>query len=115
MVIFSWLLGQCTDCETKNEYDRSCQELSRFLTVKETNDILHDDCIHAIAELQDNLRSKESKLAGYWRKGIKNCKDTCTTSPVESNNRAVKHGPSGINSNMNLDKATSRLVNRIST
>jgi len=41
------------------------------LTLKETKDILRDECIHAIAELQDNLRSKESKLAGYWRKGIK--------------------------------------------
>ena len=39
--------------------------------------------------------------------------DACTTSPVEANNNAVKHGPSKINARMNLDKSTQRLIKGI--
>ena len=104
-----------TDCETKEEYDRSHADLKVFLSLKETRDALSDACINAMIKLQDNLRSKEYKLAGYLRLHIPNTMDAVTTSPVESNNNSVKHGPSQINATMNLDTATKKLLNGINT
>jgi len=109
-LIFTWLLSQSTDCTTKEEYDRSHEELSQFLYLPEVVGVLGEDCINAVISLQENLRSKESKLAGYMRNDIKSCMDACTTSPVEGNNRVIKHGPSFINSRMNLDKTMARLM-----
>ena len=46
---------------------------------------------------------------------IKDCLDAMTTSPVEGNNRVVKHGTSKISSTMNLDKAAKKLLTGINT
>ena len=114
-LIFVWLLSQSTDCESPSEYNRSHQELSKFLQLEETRSVLSDNCINAVVKLQDNLRSKEYKLAGYHRIYIPNCMDACTTSPVESNNNAVKHGPSRVNARRNLDETVNRLIKGINT
>ena len=53
------------------EYRCSCNELTRFLNQESTKKVLSNDCRTAIVELQMNLRTKESKLAGYRRKGLK--------------------------------------------
>ena len=71
---------------------------------------LGSDCINGFLALKESLKSKESKLAGYVRHELTNCMDACTTSPVESNNNALKHGPSKITSTMNIDKSTVRLL-----
>jgi hypothetical protein len=115
MVIFLWFLSQCNDCETKEEYDRSHKDLSKFLNRKATRSALSRDCILAIRSLQAKLKSKEFKLAGYLRMDIKDCLDAMTTSPVEGNNRVVKHGTSKISSTMNLDKAAKKLLIGINT
>ena len=60
-----------------------------------------------------NLRTKESKLAGYLRIDIKRCMDAKTTSPAESQNSLIKSGPSKIASNMNIDKSINRLLKGI--
>ena len=39
--------------------------------------------------------------------------DACTTSPVESANNSIKHGPWKVHSNMNLDRATKRMLSGI--
>jgi hypothetical protein len=112
-LIFLWFLSQSNDCETKEEYDRSHKELIKFLSLNETMKVLGDKCVNAITNLQDNLRSKEYKLAGYMRLNITNCMDACTTSPVESNNNTLKHGPAAINAKMNLDNTMRRLLGGI--
>lgn len=105
-----WLLGTCVGVETKEEYDRSHVELSKFLALDETVDAIGKDCIAAVSNLQDSLRTKESELAGYHRHTVKNCMDASTTSPAEANNSAIKRGSFGINAKMNLDKSTKRLL-----
>ena len=47
------------------------------------------------------------------RQNITNCMNTCTTSPVESNNNTIKHGPSAINAKMNLDTTMTQLLGGI--
>ena len=108
-----WLLSQCTDCETKQEYDRSHTELTKFLQREHVQGALSQECIAAVTSLQDNLKTKEYKLAGYIRMDRMNCMDACTTSPVEGNNNAIKHGPSRLNSNLNIDNMTKKLVDGI--
>ena len=100
---FCMVLSQSTDCETKEEYDRSHRELTKFLNLDKTICVLGDDCMKSITKVQDNLRPKEYKLAGYMRLSITNCIDACTTSLVKSNNNTIKHGPSVINAKMDLD------------
>ena len=39
--------------------------------------------------------------------------DACTTSPIESNNNTIKHGPSAINAKMNLDTTMTQLLGGI--
>ena len=85
-MIFWWLIGQCNETETKEEYDRSHDELDKFVEMNETKAVLSIDCINAIKSLQKKLRSKEYKLAFYRRFSIKNCLDAMTTSSVEGNN-----------------------------
>jgi len=81
-LIFTWLLSQSTDCTTKEEYDRSHEELSQFLYLPEVVGVLGEDCINAVISLQENLRSKESKLAGYMRNDIKSCMDATHVPPL---------------------------------
>ena len=75
--------------------------------------VLSNDCKNAIIALQESLKTKEYKLAGYVRHAIKDCMDACTTSPVESNNNTVKHGPSFVNARMNLDNSICKLTNGV--
>ena len=56
------------------------------------------------------LQSKEDKFAGYLRKNIKRCFDAKTTSPVEGNNRVIKHGSYKCSSNMHADKSIERIM-----
>jgi hypothetical protein len=111
LLIYLWLMSQCTECETKFEYDRSQQELTKFLNLEKTILELGSECINAVINLKENLRSREFKLANYIRMEMRNCMDACTTSPVESNNNAIKHGSFAVHCNMNLDKATQRMLN----
>ena len=55
------------------------------------------------------LMGKEVYLANYRRINIGMCMDAMTTSPVESMNQLTKHGPSGVNSNMNLSQSISTM------
>ena len=111
--MFGWFLSQCNDCESKAEYDRSHIELSLFLRLPETAKVLSNACVEAIKSLQFSLQTREYKLAGYNRHEIKNCMDSSTTSPVESQNNTIKHGPNPVKSTMNLNKASSRLMTGI--
>ena len=65
--------------------------------------MLTKDSRIAIVELQMNLQTKESKLAGYHWKDLKDTMEACTTSPVESMNCSLKHKSSKVNSTLNLD------------
>ena len=76
---------------------------------------MSNECINAIVALKTTLRNKESKFAGYQRRNIRNSLDAMTTSPVEGNNRVIKHGPFKVTSNMNLDKSTRRIVQGINS
>ena len=79
----------------------------------DTVEVLGDDCINAVIALQNSLRSKESKLAGYRRQGKKCTMDNYANSAVESVNNVTKHGPYGINAKMNLSKSLKRLLKGI--
>ena len=80
-----------TTIETQVEYLRSLKDLTIFLGCKDTKKALSKECILAIIELQNSLRSRESKLAGYRPINRKNTIDACTTSPVEGHNYSIKH------------------------
>ena len=78
---------------------------------EETQQVLSTNCLNALKKLKDNLASKEDKFAGYVQLTSKNCMDAMTTSPVESQNRVLKHGPDAIHPNTNLNRAVSKIVN----
>ena len=105
-----WLQQQCTDVESKVEYDLSVSLLKDFLRLEETSRVLSKKCIKAVLGLLDKLQAKEYKLANYQRMDRKNCMDSCTTSPVESQNNAIKHGPNAVSSNMNMDRSTGKML-----
>ena len=100
--MYSLIMRQCTEVETKAEWDQSWKELNKFLSLKETTDVLSSRCIEKVREMSLKLQSKESRLANYHRVFITNCMDAATTSPVESMNSTLKSGDEGVNSNMNL-------------
>ena len=87
----------------------------KFLQLEQTVKDLGEKCISAVEKLQENLRAKESNLANYLRMDIGNCMDSCTTSPVESANSAIKHGPHKVNVNMNLDRVTKKMIQGVKT
>ena len=91
VVTYLWLQFQCTDVETQAEYNRSHNELTKFLGEEETLSVLSSECMKAIIELQGKLRTREHKLAAYQRMNRKNTMDACTTSPAEANNFCIKH------------------------
>ena len=99
--------------ETKEECDRSHIEPTKFLNLDETMLVLGDDCLNYITKLQDNLWLKKYKSVGCMHLHITNCMDTYTTSPVELNNNAIKHGPSAINARTNLDNTMKKLLGGI--
>ena len=91
MTIYLWLQQQCTQFEMAIEYRRSNNALTHFLGECETTRIVSTDCIKAFIELQAKLRTRESKLAGYLKMDQLNSIDAYTTSPAESNNKAITH------------------------
>ena len=107
------MLSQCTDVRTKEEYDRSHKDLTTFLHREDTLEALGKDCVNAAIALQNNLKTKENKLAGYRRTHVKCCMDACTTSPAESNNNTIKHGSFPISSKLNLSNSVQRLLKGI--
>ena len=50
-LIHLWLLHQCTDVETKEEYDSSCELLFKFLDTEDTKKDLGHICIAAVKSL----------------------------------------------------------------
>ena len=100
-------------CETPLEYQRSHNELIRFLNLDETVRVLRMECIKSITELQMNLKSKESNLASYQCFDLKYSMETCTTSPAESMtmNHSIKHTAFKVNSRVNLDNSLCKIVN----
>ena len=111
--MYRWLQQQSTYVESKNEYDRSYELLLEFLSRKETVDDLGEECIAAVKKLQSQLRTKEFKLANYLRFQIRNSNDASTTSPVESANSWMKSGDVNVDSNMNANNSTTRVVRGI--
>lgn len=102
-----------TYVETQSEYQRSNDDLRAFLKRPSVKEVLSPKCVNAIRKLQDNLETKEYKLAGYHRHSIKDCMDACTTSPVEANNNTVKHGPMRINSRFDIDRSVFKLMSGV--
>ncbi len=113
--IFTWLSRQCSEVETKEEYDQSYNDLKIFLTNRRTCRDLSQSCRQAVLELQENLRSKEAKLGNHFRLFLRNCMDAMTTSPVESCNHSVKHGSFSVHSNMNLDMTCAKILDGANT
>ena len=98
----------CYYVECRNEFNDTCLKLLAFLEDKQTTEDLSKECISATKDLLMRVTSKQDKLANYERLKLTNCMDAGTTSPVESLNRVIKKGPSGVNSNMSLDKSVER-------
>lgn len=69
--------------------------------------------VATVRDLQQTLLTKDHKLANYLRMDLKNCNEAATTSPVESANKSLKFGPYAVHSNMNMDRATRRMIKGI--
>ena len=95
----------CCGHENKEEYDWSNEILREILIDRETVNAVGEKCVEAMKALQLNLKGKERYLAHYRRMGLTMCLDAMTTSPVESMNELTKHGPRGVDSNMNLSRS----------
>ena len=80
------------DCRTPAEYNRYHAELSVFLKLPATRKALGKECTDAIFKMKLSLHDKENKLAGYVCHGIKNNMGAMTTSPVEGQNKHIRHG-----------------------
>ena len=76
-----------------------------MLGKESTKAVLSESCIHRIKLFAKHLRVKEIKLANYIRRYTYLSMDAMTTSPVEGNNNAIKHGPNRIHSNMHLSQS----------
>ena len=113
--MYQWFQQQCLGVETKSEFDRSCELLDDFLDKHLTVHDLGSKCIATIRKLQASIRVKEHKLANYIRMDIKSCNEAATTSPVESANSRIKHGPNKIHANMNLDRSSQIILDGITT
>lgn len=107
-------MRQCTEVETKKEWDKSWKVLNLFLSLKETTDVLSSSCIEKVREFSLKLQTKESRLANYHRVFITNSMDAATTSPVEAMNSTIKSGDEGVNSNMNLSNTLSSAISSTS-
>lgn len=114
-ILYRWLQQQCTYVEDKAEYDKSCRLFGEFLSRKRTKDDLGHECILAAKKLQEHLREREHKLGNHFRMDILHCNEACTSSPAESMNSTIKHGPIATNSNLSLNKSASRMVDGINT
>ncbi len=69
---------QCSEVETKDEYDQLYHDLKAFLTNWQTCQDLSELCCQAVVEVQENLRSKEAKLGNHFRLFLRNCMDEMT-------------------------------------
>ncbi len=74
---------------------------------------MSEECRAKAVELQDVIKTKESKLANYVQMEIRNCMDAMTTLPVESYNIALKNGSHAVHSNMNLDNTCMKALDDI--
>ena len=113
LLLYTWLSSFSTQCETEVEYRRSQNELTLFMSRKETQAVLPMKCIQSIIELQSSLASKQSKLAGHVRSRLKCTMDASSNSPVESNNNMVKHTGPKVNSTVKLSTSMNRIVDGI--
>lgn len=96
---------QCNEHLTQEEYLKSFRILDYVLEESSTKAVLSEKCLHQIKSFANNIKLKESKLANYVRRFTYLCMDAMTTSPVEGNNNAIKHGPNRIHSRMHLNTA----------
>lgn len=100
----------CTNCQNKPLF---------LMVVKDANGETHVGNISvlpsekAVVELQENFRSKESKLANYIQSDCRNCMDVITTSWVESCNHAVKKGSFSVHFNMTLDTTCAKVLESV--
>ena len=111
--IYTWLQRQCSQVESEEEYKKSVSEFFDFLNDRATVRDLSEKCREMAVELQEIMKTKESKLANYKRMEIRNCMDAMTTSPVESCNSALKHGSHAVHSNMNLETTCKKTLDGI--
>ena len=109
-VIFCWIRATCVDCETKEEYGYYFDSLTQFMNRETTQKAISQRCVSEVMSFIKTLQSKENKYAGYLRLNLKRCLDAKTTSPVESNNRAIKYGSHKCSSNMHADKCIERIL-----
>ena len=87
--------------------------MTEILNEESTVKKIGKECTDAALDLQQILKGKEIYLARYCRVGLHMSMDAMTTSPVESMNNLIKHGPKSINSNMNLSRAVKTATSAI--
>lgn len=113
--IYTLFARQCNEHLTQEEYRKSFEILHRVLGMESTKAILSDSCIHRIRSFANTLRAKEYKLANYIRRFTYLSMDAMTTSPVEGNNNAIKHGQFRIHSNMNLSQSLPKVYGGVNS
>ena len=115
VLLYRWLQQLTTYVETESEFVRSSQDLLHFLRRSSTRSELSVKCINAVKKMLRSIRASESKLSNHHRMQIRHSNEACTTSPVESQNSAIKGGVRKVHSNMNLDRSTRKMVDSINT
>ena len=111
--VYAFFIKQSFEYVTKSQYNRSHEILTEILNEDDTVKAIGKECVNAALELQQVLKGKERYLARYFQIGVHMSMDSMTTSPVESMNNLVKHGPKSINSNMNLSRSVKTATSAI--
>ena len=101
------------DCRTRDEYHRYHTELRVFLNKTATKRAIGSKGVNAIKKMKRELRSKEHKLAGYIRHGIKSNMLAMTTSPAECHNHHIRHGIDNASCRHPCHESIRRTVTRI--
>ena len=110
-LFYALLLYQCSVYTTKAQYDHSHVILADILSKKETAHAVGKECVDAMVGLHSKLNSKDRYLAYHVRLGIQMCLDAMTISLVESMNELTKHGPVGVNANVNTNQSLQTMTN----
>ena len=111
-LLFQWFMKMSTSCRNRSEYNRYHATLTMFLSLPTTRAALSKKCIDAVKSMKRDLRAREHKLAGYVRHGLKSHMLAMTTSPVEGQNKHLRHGEDRVGVKYQTNRSLLRIITR---
>ena len=106
-------MSLCYYVKNHDEFENTIEMFHSVLDKKSTKKAISSECITGTRGLIRKIRSKEGYISNAVRMYLTNCMDAGTTSPCEAQNRVMKKGPCGINSNMNLETAVEKTTTHL--